>query len=72
MEYELTGDTFALKGMSKGYILQCGMKQNVLTARAQAEHDGTVTGEGCADDVRLPLHHPTLRETRCDSDVSLK
>ena len=34
VEYELTGDTFALKGMSKGYILQSGMKENVLTEKA--------------------------------------
>jgi len=34
VEYELTGETYALKAMSKGFIVQCGMKQSVLTEKA--------------------------------------
>eukprot|EP00913_Durusdinium_trenchii_P034830 g32579.t1 len=34
VEYQLTGETYALKAMSKGFIVQCGMKQSVLTEKA--------------------------------------
>ncbi|CAJ1349301.1 unnamed protein product [Effrenium voratum] len=34
VEHELTGETYALKAMSKGYIVKCGMKQSVLTEKA--------------------------------------
>eukprot|EP00435_Cladocopium_sp_Y103_P024388 s340_g6.t1 len=34
VEHEHTGETYALKAMSKGFIIQCGMKQSVLTEKA--------------------------------------